>query len=351
MLGGAAAQRLEAGLAGLAFEHPFAGEGARLDFAEDFAHALLDACVDDPRPARVVAVLGGVGNRIAHGGDAALVDQIDDQLDLVQALEIGHLRRVAGLDQGLVGGHDEGRDAAAEHRLLAEEVGLALLPEGGLEDRRAPGPEAGGIRDGHLQRVAAGILFGRHQARHAGAAHVFGAYGVARPLGRHHEDVDVRARLDEAEVDVQAVGEGQGGALLQVVAELAVVDAGLHLVGSHDHHHVGVLGGLGRRQDGEAVLPGPGVVGGPCELRDGYVLDAAVAQIEGVGMALAAVADDGHLLGLDQIDVGIAIVIDTHGDIPSQKTSRVGVRLTEVAGRGQWRRRRCATLRPGPAGP
>ena len=28
---------------------------------------------------------------------------------------------------------------------------------------------------------------------------------------------------------------------------------------------------------------------------------------------LAAVADDGNLLALDQIDVGVAIVIDTHG--------------------------------------
>jgi hypothetical protein len=29
-------------------------------------------------------------------------------------------------------------------------------------------------------------------------------------------------------------------------------------------------------------------------------------------MALASVADDGHFLGLDQIDVGITIVIDAH---------------------------------------
>ena len=30
-------------------------------------------------------------------------------------------------------------------------------------------------------------------------------------------------------------------------------------------------------------------------------------------MALAAIADDGDLLALDQIDIGIAIVIDPHG--------------------------------------
>ncbi len=46
-------------------------------------------------------------------------------------------------------------------------------------------------------------------------------------------------------------------------------------------------------------------------------LDAGVAQIERMGMALAAIADDGVLLALDQVQVGIAIVIDTHGLTPT----------------------------------
>ena len=40
---------------------------------------------------------------------------------------------------------------------------------------------------------------------------------------------------------------------------------------------------------------------------------AAVLEVLRMGMALAAIADDGDLLGLDQVHVGIAIVIDTHG--------------------------------------
>jgi hypothetical protein len=34
-------------------------------------------------------------------------------------------------------------------------------------------------------------------------------------------------------------------------------------------------------------------------------------------MALAAVADDADLLALDQVQVGVAIVINTHGPRPS----------------------------------
>ncbi len=40
---------------------------------------------------------------------------------------------------------------------------------------------------------------------------------------------------------------------------------------------------------------------------------AAVAQILRVGVALAAIADDDHLLALDQVHVGIAVIIDAHG--------------------------------------
>ena len=49
----------------------------------------------------VIAVLSGIGDGVTHLGKAALVDQVNDQLHLVDALEVSVLRRVASLDQGL----------------------------------------------------------------------------------------------------------------------------------------------------------------------------------------------------------------------------------------------------------
>ena len=57
--------------------------------------------VHDARTARVVAVLGRVGDRVTHPRQAALVDQVHDQLQLVQALEVRDLRLVAGRDERL----------------------------------------------------------------------------------------------------------------------------------------------------------------------------------------------------------------------------------------------------------
>src|SRR3546814_15920912 len=68
------------------------------------------------RTAGVVAALGGVRDRVAHVGHAALVHQVDDELHLVEALEVGHLRGVAGVHQGLVAGGDERCEAAADRK-------------------------------------------------------------------------------------------------------------------------------------------------------------------------------------------------------------------------------------------
>ena len=69
-----------------------------------------------------------------------LVDQVDDQLQLVEALEVGDLGLVAGLDERFEAGLDQLGDAAAEHGLLAEQVGLGLLLEGRLDDAGAVPP-------------------------------------------------------------------------------------------------------------------------------------------------------------------------------------------------------------------
>ena len=96
-------------------------------------------------PRDVVAVLGGVADAEAHEVEAAAVHQVDDQLELVHRLEVGELGLVAGLDERLEGRLDERRHAAAEHRLLAEQVGLGLLREGRLEDAGAGAAERPGV--------------------------------------------------------------------------------------------------------------------------------------------------------------------------------------------------------------
>ena len=136
---------------------------------------------------------------------------------------------------------------------------------------------------------------------------------MAGALGRHHQHVEVGARLDQLEVDVEAVREQEGGTLLHVRAELVAVEVGLQLVGHQHHDHVGPLRRLGRRQ----ALDAGGLdllARGRARLeRHRHLGHAAVLEVVGVAEALAAVADHGDLLALDQIEIGVGIVVDAHG--------------------------------------
>src|SRR5438045_2261872 len=87
------------GRAGAVLEHELLRVLAVLDAVQRLLHALTHAGVDDFRPGDVLAVLGIVRDRVVHRADAALVHEIDDQLQLVQAFEVRHLRRIARFHQ------------------------------------------------------------------------------------------------------------------------------------------------------------------------------------------------------------------------------------------------------------
>ena len=118
-------------------------------------HLVAHVLVDHARAARVVAELGRVGDRPAHVLEAALVHQVDDQLQLVEALVVGDLGLVAGRDERLEPGADQLGRAAAEHGLLAEEVGLGLLAERRLEDAGAAGADPDRVGEREVARAAA----------------------------------------------------------------------------------------------------------------------------------------------------------------------------------------------------
>jgi len=123
------------------------------------------------------------------------------------------------------------------------------------------------------------------------------------------QHVHVLGGADLAVVDVEAVGEEERLALGQVRGDLGVVDPLLGLVRDEDHDDVGLGRGLGHRDH-----PQPGPLGLGLRLGAGPQADphvhARVAQVEGVRVPLAAVADDRHLALLQQAEVGVLLVVD-----------------------------------------
>ena len=72
-----------------------------------------------------------------------------------------------------------------------------------------PPPIAGGVGQREVERVARRVLVDGDQARHAAAVLILAAHRVAGALRRDHDHVEVGPRLDQVEVDVEAVREGE----------------------------------------------------------------------------------------------------------------------------------------------
>ena len=117
------------------------------------------------------------------------------------------------------------------------------------------------------------------------------------------------------------MGEGDGGAVAEIAGDVVLPDVALQFVGRAHHHEVGPFRRVGDRHHLLAGLLGLGGGAGARPERDHDLLDAGIAEVLRMGMPLAAIADDGDLLRLDQIEIGIPIVIDAH-DGPARGEER-----------------------------
>ena len=113
--------------------HPFENEPLGIIAILDIGQALLHCCtalvVDYLRSGDIFAIFSVVGDGVVHVGNATLVHQVNNQLEFMQALEIGHFGGVAGFNQGLESGLHQLHCTAAEYGLLTEKVGLGLVFE------------------------------------------------------------------------------------------------------------------------------------------------------------------------------------------------------------------------------
>src|ERR1044071_173416 len=102
----------------------------------------------------------------------------------MDAFEVSHFGRIAGLDEGFEAGLDEGGEAAAENGLFAEEVGFAFIFECGFDDAATSAADATGPGKADVTGLATGVLKDGQQAGDAAALFEFGAHQMAGALDR-----------------------------------------------------------------------------------------------------------------------------------------------------------------------
>ena len=292
--------------------HPAIGKFTGLNVLENFLHLGFRVRCHNARAGDIFTELSCVGNRIIHIGNAAFVNQVNNEFDLVQAFKIGHFRRITGFSQGLVTGFDQLDHATAQNGLLAKQVGFAFVTESRLNNARTTAADAACIRQRQIAGCAAGVLGNRYQTRHTAAFQIFTAHCVARAFRRHHGDVKIGTRLNEVEMNRQAVGEHQRRAFADIIGDMLVINILLQLIRRQDHDDIGPSSGMGNRFDSNPLGFGFGGRGRALAQADANVSDAAIAQVQQMCMALRAIADNGDFFAFDQFNIRIAVIQHFH---------------------------------------
>ena len=141
------------------------------------------------------------------------------------------------------------------------------------------------------------------------------------------------------------MAEQEHVALGDAVADLLLPDVAVELVGQQDHHEVAAAGRLDDRQHLEALLARRRDRGRVLAQADDDV-DAGVLEVERVGVALGAVADDGDGLAVEELEVCVVVVDHWRAGYPNRGACRPsGARRTRRACGRASRARRPARCR------
>ena len=150
---------------------------------------------------------------------------------------------------------------------------------------------------------------GGDEARDAAAGDEFAADEVAGPFGATSSASTPAGGLTKPKWMLKPWRAHEDVARLQVRLDFVFVEVALEFIGDEDVDDVGLLGGVGRAHGLEAVADGEVVVLAARALADDDV-DAAIAQVLGLGVALRAVADDRDRLAFEGRHVGVFVVIN-----------------------------------------
>ena len=232
----------------------------------------------------------------------------------MQALEVSHFWRVTGFNQSFKASLNQFNSTATQNCLLAEQVGFGFVLERGFDDAGTTAAYARSIRQGQVLGVARRILVDSDQVRDTAATYELGTNGVTWRFWRDHDHVEVGTRHNLVVVNRETVGEGQGGALLDVRFDFIFVQRGLELVRGQNHDQVRSGNSAGNVSYFQAMSFSLGDSGRTLAQANGNV-NAGIFQVAGLSVTLGAVTDDGYFFALDDRKVAVFVVINFH-DFP-----------------------------------
>jgi hypothetical protein len=116
-------------------------------------------------------------------------------------------------------------------------------------------------------------------------------------------------------MNIESMGEQEGFSLLEIGFDIHFIEFGLDMILGEDLNKIGLFRRLFGSDWFKSVSKSKLIIFTPLPLRDKDV-EAAISQVLGLGMPLAPITDNGNLLSLQMVEVGILIIIDFHERLP-----------------------------------
>ena len=303
------AERLEVNLTA-GFTHikqEVLGKGTILDILQNLLHSLLRLVRHNLRANHIPAVLSRIGDRIPHTAESGLIDQIDDELHLMDALKICISRVIPCFHKGLESCLHQSSNAAAQDSLLTEQIGFRLGLEGRLKKTSSCSADCKAIGKRQVLCLSGIILLDSDQAWGSSSSLIFRPDRVPRSLRRDHGHIDVCRRNDTAIVNIEPVCKHQHVAFLQVRCDVLLVHGCLFLIIDQDHNDICTLCCLRSRVDLKSLLlcllPGLGTLIEPDD-----DLASGVSQVQCMCMSLASITDNCNCLPVKQGQIAVFLI-------------------------------------------
>ena len=209
-----------------------------LNIFQALAHRIFGVFSHNAWARHVFAVFCIVRNRVIHVSDTAFIDQINDQLQFMQAFKVRHFRCITSFDQRFETSLNQFNRTTAQHSLFTEQVCFCLFAEVGFDDTGTAATIRHCIRQSDVAGRAGFILIDSDQVRHAATLSISTAYGVAWCFRSDHDDVQISAWHNLSVVNVEAMCKRKYRALLGVRCNVFVVHLSDIFIRQQNHDDV-----------------------------------------------------------------------------------------------------------------
>src|SRR6185437_11887333 len=281
----ASALLVEPGTAIFVFCNPFTREIAAANIGEHFAKSSIGFRRDHFGTARVVAIFGGVADRIAHKVQPTSIHEIHNQFQLMQALKVSDLRLISSLDQRFKSSFDQRAHSTAENSLLAKQIGFGFLGKSGLDHSGARAANSARVGERQGFSIAARVLMDGQQSRRSATFDKDLAHAMAWRLGGDHDYVSISRRLDRFEMNIETVREKQSLRGRECLSNRFVVQLRLNRIWNQDDEHITPDGSVFGRHDFKPSFAGFIARAARC-FKGNADFYSAVAKVKGMRVPL-----------------------------------------------------------------